>query len=210
MYKIIEDLNWRYAAKQYDPSKKLSEEQLEIIKESLRLSPSAYGLQPLKFIFIESPELREQIKPIAYNQNQVVDASHLLIFCTYKSIDENYIDSHVERVAEIRNTPEERKLMFGDFLKKNVLKIPIESQENWNVHQAYIALGQLLHTCASLRIDATPMEGFNAVELDKLLNLGAEGLKSVLLCPIGYRSTEDSYQNLKKVRRSFLDLFETR
>jgi nitroreductase len=210
MQKIIEDLNWRYATKKFDPSKKLTVDQLEIIKESLRLSPSSYGLQPLKYIFIESTKLREQIKPIAYDQNQIVEASHLLIFCAYKSIDENYIDSHVERVVEIRNTPEEKKLMFGDFLKKNVLRIPEETQEQWNVHQAYIALGQLLHTCACLRVDATPMEGFKANELDALLNLGKEGMKSVLLCPIGFRSTEDSYQNLGKVRRSLRELFETR
>ena len=210
MHKIIEDLNWRYAAKQYDSSKKLSEEQLEIIKESLRLTPSAYGLQPLKFIFIESLQLRKQIISIAYNQNQVVDASHLLVICTHKSIGEDYIDTHVERVAQIRNTPTERKIGFSDFLKKNVLSIPSDIQEYWNIRQAYIALGQLLHTCASIRVDATPMEGFDSKALDEFLKLEQEGLKSVLLCPIGFRSDDDAYQKLKKVRKSAEDLFETR
>jgi nitroreductase len=209
MKNIIDDLNWRYAVKQYDPTRKLSNEQFATIKESLRLTPTSYGLQPLKFLVIETPELREQIRTIAYSQNQVVDASHLLILCTRKEINEAEIDLHVERVASIRNTPEERKLNFSSFLKKSILAIPTEFHEPWNEKQAYIALGQLLHTCASLRVDATPMEGFNSKQLDKLLNLEEQGLKSVLLCPIGYRSSEDSYQNLKKVRKSEEDLFET-
>lgn len=209
MNKIIEDLNWRYAVKQYDPTKKLSDEQLNTIKESLRLTPTSYGLQPLKFFVVESTQLREQIRTIAYNQNQVVDASHLLVMCTRKEIDEIEIDAHVDRVANIRNTPEDRKVNFGEFLKKNILKMPTEIQEPWNEKQAYIALGQLLHTCASLRVDATPMEGFNSKQLDHLLGLNEQGLKSVLLCPIGFRSEEDNYQNLKKVRKTQQDLFET-
>lgn len=210
MKKIIEDLRWRYAAKQYDPSKKLTDEQFDIIKESLRLTPSAYGLQPLKFIFVETPSLREEIKPIAHNQAQVVDASHLLIICAHTNIDEAYIDTYVDRVKEVRNTPAERAAGFSDFLKKNVLSIPNEHVEPWNVHQAYIALGQVLHTCASLRVDATPMEGFNAKALDELLGLDAQGLKSVLLCPIGFRSTDDVYQHLPKVRKAPENIFEIR
>jgi nitroreductase len=210
MKQIIEDLNWRYAVKQYDPSKIISNEQLEIIKESLRLTPSAYGLQPLKFIFIDTPSLREEIKPIAYNQAQVVDASHLLIICAHTHLDEPYIDTYVDRVKELRNTPAERAAGFSDFLKKNVLAISKEDMEPWNVRQAYIALGQVLHTCASLRIDATPMEGFNAQALDELLGLQTQGLKSVLLCPIGFRSNDDAYQHLPKVRKAPEKIFETR
>jgi nitroreductase len=209
MKKIVEDLNWRYAVKQYDADKKLTTEQLDIIKESLRLTPSAYGIQPLKFIFVSSPALREEIKEIAFNQGQVVDASHLLIICSYKSIDESYLDNHVDLVTGIRNTPPERAAGFSEFLKKNILKMPDSTVEPWNVHQAYIALGQLLHTCASIRVDATPMEGFNAKKLDELLGLEEQNLKSVLLCPIGFRSTEDSYQHLTKVRKTSEQLFET-
>ena len=209
MKKIVEDLNWRYATKQFDASKKLTNEQLETIKESLRLTPSAYGIQPLKFIFVSSPALREEIKEIAFNQGQVVDASHLLIICSYKTIDEAYLDGHVNLVTETRNTPPERAAGFSEFLKNNILKMPDSDVEPWNVRQAYIALGQLLHTCASLRVDATPMEGFNAKKLDELLGLADQNLKSVLLCPIGFRSTEDNYQHLTKVRKTNEQLFET-
>lgn len=210
MKKIIDDLTWRYAAKQYDPTKKLTEEELNIIKESLRLTPSAYGLQPLKFLFIETPSLREEVKVIAHNQSQVVDASHLLVICAHTNIDESYIDNHVKRVTEVRNTPAERAAGFSDFLKKNVLAIPVEHVEPWNIRQAYIALGQVLHTCASMRIDATPMEGFDAKALDEKLGLAKQGLKSVLLCPIGFRSAEDAYQYLPKVRKAPENIFETR
>jgi nitroreductase len=209
MKQIIEDLNWRYATKQFDASKKLTNEQLETIKESLRLTPSAYGIQPLKFIFVSSPALREEIKEIAFNQGQVVDASHLLIICSYKSIDESYLDAHVDLVTGIRNTPADRAAGFGEFLKKNILKMPDSDIEPWNVHQAYIALGQVLHTCASMRVDATPMEGFNAKKLDELIGLADQNLKSVLLCPIGFRSNEDNYQHLAKVRKTNDQLFET-
>ena len=209
MKQIIADLNWRYATKQYDATKKLTNEQLEIIKDSLRLTPSAYGIQPLKFIFVASPALREQIKEIAFNQGQVVDASHLLIICSYTSIDEDYLNNHVSLVTETRNTPAERAAGFSEFLKKNILNMADSDVEPWNVHQAYIALGQLLHTCASMRVDATPMEGFNAKKLDELLGLADQKVKSVLLCPIGFRSTEDNYQHLAKVRKPKEQLFQT-
>lgn len=210
MKKIIDDLNWRYAAKKYNPTKKLSEQQLFTIKESLRLTPSAYGLQPLKFIFVDNPELRQQIKGIAHGQTQVVDASHLLVICAHNSIDEAYIDNHVSRVTEVRNSPQERAEAFRAFLKSNVLAIPSEHVEPWNVRQAYIALGQVLHTCASMRVDATPMEGFDPEKLDELLNLKSEGLKSVLLCPFGFRADDDPYQQVQKVRKEHSALFETR
>ena len=209
MKKIIEDLKWRYATKKYDPSKKLTEEQVVTIKESLRLTPTAYGLQALKFLMIETPEIREEIKGIAFGQAQVVDASHLIVICSHTHIDESYIDAYAQRVARHRNTPEDKLIQFSEFLKKNLLHLEQEKVEPWNDHQAYIALGQLLHTCASMRVDATPMEGFDAAKLDELLQLKEKGLKSVLLCPVGFRSEEDAYQHLAKVRKSTEEAFET-
>ena len=203
MKQIIEDLNWRYATKQFDASKKLTNEQLDVIKDSLRLTPSAYGIQPLKFIFVSSPALREQIKEIAFNQGQVVDASHLLIICSYTSINEAYIDSHVDLVTETRNTPAERAAGFSEFLKKNILSMADSDVEPWNVRQAYIALGQLLHTCASIRVDATPMEGFAPDAVDAVLGLKELGLHSAVALTLGYRDAANDYLvNAKKVRRT--------
>ena len=205
MNKIIEDLNWRYATKKFDSTKKISDEDLKIIKESLRLVPSSYGLQPLKFLLIENPSIRQQLKEKSFNQSQIMDASHLFVICSLTEITEDYIDNHIQNMANIRSISG-----FGNYVKNQILPLKNEYVAEWNAKQAYIAIGQLLHTCATLRIDATPMEGFEKEAYDEILNLKKQGLQSVLVCPIGYRSEEDSNQFLKKVRRSQESLFEIR
>ena len=209
MNKLIEDLNWRYATKKFDPTKKISVDDLEIIKESLRLVPSSYGLQPLKFLFIEDVNLRQQLKEKSFNQTQITDASHLLVICAQTKITEEYIDNYLERISQTRAVSTETISGFGTYMKKQILPLKNEYIADWNAKQAYIALGHLLHTCASLRIDATPMEGFQKEAYDEILKLEQQGLQSVLVCPMGYRSSEDMNQKLVKVRRSIIDLFET-
>jgi nitroreductase len=208
MNKIIEHLNWRYATKKFDSTKKISDEDLEIIKESLRLAPSSYGLQPLKFLLIENPRIRQQLKEKSFNQSQITDASHLFVICSLTEITEDYIDNHIQNTAKIRSVSIDSISGFGNYVKNQILPLKKEYVAEWNAKQAYIALGQLLHTCATLRIDATPMEGFEKEAYDGILNLKKQGLQSVLVCPIGYRSEEDSNQFLKKVRRSQGSLFE--
>lgn len=208
MSKIIEDLNWRYATKKFDSSKKVSEQDLEIITESLRLTPSSYGLQPLKFLIIEDKEIRSKLKENSFNQAQIIDASHLIVICTYKEITEEFINNYLEIISEERSTSLESLNGYGDFMKNTILAMDKSKVYEWNSKQAYIALGQLLHTCASLRIDATPMEGFNSKAYDEILDLNNKGLHSVLACPIGYRSLEDPNQFLKKVRRAKNYLFD--
>lgn len=210
MNKIIEDLNWRYATKKFDPKKKISTEDLKTIKESLRLVPSSYGLQPLKYLFIEDLNLRQQLKEKSFNQSQITDASHLLVICALSEIKEEFIDSHIQNMANIRSVSIDSISGFGSYMKKEIIPMEKEKVAEWNAKQAYIALGQLLHTCATLRIDATPMEGFQKEAYDEILNLKSHGLQSVLVCPLGYRSEEDSNQFLRKVRRSKEDLFEIR
>ena len=209
MNKLIEDLNWRYATKKFDPTKKISVDDLEIIKESLRLVPSSYGLQPLKFLFIEDVNLRQQLKEKSFNQTQITDASHLLVICAQTKITEEYIDNYLERISQTRAVSTETISGFGTYMKKQILPLKNEYIADWNAKQAYIALGHLLHTCASLRIDATPMEGFQKEAYDEILKLEQQGLQSILVCPMGYRSSEDMNQKLVKVRRSIIDLFET-
>ena len=210
MNKIIEDLNWRYATKKFDSTKKISDEDLETIKESLRLVPSSYGLQPLKFLFIENPSLRQQLIEKSFNQSQITDASHLLVICSLTKISEEYIDKHIQNIAQIRSVSIESISGFGNYVKKQILHLKDEYVAEWNAKQAYIALGQLLHTCASLRIDATPMEGFEKEAYNEILELEKQALKAVLVCPIGYRSKEDTNQFLTKVRHPLENLFEIR
>ena len=207
MNKIIEDLNWRYATKKYDKTKKISAEDFNTIKESLRLSPSSYGLQPLKYIVIENKELREELKIHSFNQSQITDASHMIVFCSFIDIKENHIDQYIENIAKTRNQQIENVVGFGDYMKKEIFPMDKGLLANWNSKQAYIALGQVLHTCASLRIDATPMEGFKADKFDEILGLTEQNFKSILVCAFGYRSSDDTNSSLKKVRKSQNDLF---
>lgn len=209
MNKLIEDLNWRYATKKYDTNKKISAAEFDVIKESLRLTPSSYGLQPLKYLVIENKELREELRTHSFNQSQITDASHIVVFCSYIDIFENHIDEYIENIGKARNQQIEIIKGFGEYIKKEIFSMDKEQIANWNSKQAYIALGQVLHTCANLKIDATPMEGFKAEKYDELLGLKEQNLKSILVCAFGYRSFKDGNANLAKVRKSSADLFLT-
>lgn len=207
---LIEALEWRYACKKFDAEKRISDADLATLLDSIQLTPSSYGLQPIKVLLIETKELREQIKPIAWNQAQVVDASHLLVFCHYTALSASYVDAHVELMADIRNLPIENLQGFGTHVKSSIASMSADHVNQWTSKQTYIALGQVLLSCALLNIDATPMEGFDAKQLNELLDLPSQGLSASLLCPIGYRHSEDPYITLNKVRKSKSALFETR
>lgn len=207
---LIEALEWRYACKKFDTDKRISDTDLDTILDSIQLTPSSYGLQPIKVLLIETKELREQIKPIAWNQAQVVDASHLLVFCHYTALSESYVDQHVSLMANTRNLPIEKLQGFGTHVKSSIATMDADHVNQWTGKQTYIALGQVLLSCALLKIDATPMEGFDRRALDELLDLSKDGLSASLLCPIGYRHAEDPYITLKKVRKTKDALFETR
>ena len=207
MHPIIDDLNWRYATQKFDASKKVSTADFETIKESLRLTPSSYGLQPLHYLVITSPEIREDLKVASFDQSQIVDASHLIVICAFKELNESHIDDHINNIAETRNLHPENAEGFGNYMKNAISKLSPEEKINWNSKQAYIALGQLLHTCASLRIDATPMEGFVPEQYNEILGLDAQNLTAVLVCPIGYRHADDQAQFQSKVRKRQTDIF---
>lgn len=206
---LIDALNWRYACKKFNAEKQVSYSDLATIKRAIQLTPSSYGLQPIKVLIIESKELRNQIKPIAWNQTQIVDASHLIVFCHYTAVSESYIDNHIELMATTRNMPTEKLAGFSNHVKESVAKMPETHLREWTAKQTYIALGQLLTSCALLKIDATPMEGFVKEELNKLLGLNEKNLSTSLLCPIGYRHDEDPYLQLQKVRKPLDVLIET-
>lgn len=205
---IIEALNWRYATKKFDPTKKVTPEDLDKIKEVLRLSASSYGLQPLKYLIIENPDIREKLKVHSWGQSQVTDASHLIVFCSFVDIQDKHIDHHIENTAAIRSSDPEKLSGYGSFVKKKLAALEIEEKSNWNSKQAYIALGQLMLACALMGIDSTPMEGFEPEEYDKILGLTERNLHAVLVMPIGYRHPEDTAQFNKKVRKTTEDLFE--
>jgi nitroreductase / dihydropteridine reductase len=208
MSEVINALNWRYAVKQFNPEKKVSKEDLDTILAAVRLAPSAYGLQPLKILVVENPELRAELRSFSYNQPQVTDASHLLVLCTFNEINEEIIKGMIEFTAEARGKEVVELSRYHEFLKGAILPMDTEEMKKWNDHQVYIALGHLLQTCAHLRIDSTPMEGFQSLEFDRILSLTERNLHSVVVCPIGYRSDEDANQYINKARRSLEDLVE--
>lgn len=209
MHPIIEDLNWRYATKKYDPSKKVSTEDLEVIKESLRLTPTSYGLQPFKFLIIESEEIRQKLLPASYGQTQIIDASHVIVLCSQLDMNDEHIDGYMSTISETREIPVESLEQFSSYIKGAISPMTLEQKSLWNAKQAYIALGQVLATCATLRIDSTPMEGFDAAAYDQILGLKEKNLQAAVVCTIGYRHEEDKNQHLKKVRKSSEVLFET-
>ena len=196
---ILSLLNWRYAAKRMT-GQKVPQEKVDVILESIRLSASSIGLQPYKVIVIENRELLEQIKPIANNQAQITEASHLLVFAAWSNVTEELVEEYLKLTASERNVSLESLGTLKGYLQ-GLTKNPAEQNFNWAARQAYIALGTGLIAAASQQVDATPMEGFNAEALDNLLGLPEKGLRSVTILPLGYRDTaQDWLVSLPKVR----------
>ena len=209
MKTFLETQNWRYATKKFDATKKISTEDLNTLKEAIRLSSSSYGLQPYKIIIVENPELRAKIQPAAWGQSQIVDASHLIIFANQITVTDDYIDSYLQNVAQTRNIPETALKGYGDFMKGGIGAKSSDEIEIWTSKQTYLALANLLNAAAELKIDATPMEGFVPAQVNEILGLNELGLNASLIAPIGYRSEEDATQHSKKVRKSNAELFIT-
>jgi len=203
---IIESLKWRYATKKFDTTKKLSKEQLQLIKEAFNLTATSYGLQALSLVIVENPELREQLLPLAFNQRQVVDASHLLVLCYPDSFNGKDVANYFERIVAERKTPEETIKPFRDFLINDFETKSKEDKHTSFIKQTYIALGNLLAVCALEKIDSCPMEGFIPSKVDEVLNLASKNLKSALLLPIGFRAEDDFMAKEKKIRKPLSEI----
>ena len=197
----LNSLQWRYATKKFDASKQLSPEQIDILKQCFNLTATSYGLQPLQLVVIKHKELQEQLLPHSFQQQQIVTASHLLVICIEKNIDAEFINRYFKLTKNIRNTPEEILKPFREFLLKDFEAKPQQELEQWAINQAYLALGNLLTVCAEEKIDACPMEGFDAEKYDEILKLKEKNLKSVLILPVGYRAEDDIFADFEKVRR---------
>lgn len=193
-------LNWRYATKKFDPARKISIEHFSYLLEVLRLSPSSFGLQPWKFIIVKEPVLRKELRLHAWNQPQVTDADTLIVFCALKTMDEKYVKNFVDRMVQVRGVSRESLLGYEQMMMGSIKGRNPESIFQWMKNQVYIALGFFLNECAHLKIDACPMEGFDAKKFDEILGLTQQGLESVVLCAVGYRAPGDHYADLKKVR----------
>lgn len=209
MSTFLEHQNWRYATKKFDASKIINTEDLNTLKEAIRLSSSSYGLQPYKVIIVENPELRAKIQPAAWGQSQIVEASHLIIFANETKIEEQSIDSFVENISATRNIPLDSLSGYSDFMKSKIVTLDNDSKNIWTSKQTYLAMGNLLNAAAELKIDVTPMEGFVPELVNEILELEKLGLNASLIATLGYRHDEDATQYYKKVRKSNEDLFIT-
>lgn len=206
---LIENLKWRYATKKYDAAKKVTEADIAKIYEAIQLSASSYGLQLFKVLNISDPELREKLKPASWGQPQLTDASHILVFCNYINVKDEYVDGYVNLKAETQGLDAEALKPYGDFIKGKMNETPVEHQQVWMAKQTYIALSSAMSACAELKIDSTPMEGFDPAAYNEILGLEAKGLQAAVVLAIGYRSEEDETQHGKKVRKPIAELVET-
>ncbi len=209
MSTFIENQNWRYATKKFNSEKKISEADFEILKDAIQLSSSSYGLQPYKVLIVENEEIRKQLQPASWGQSQIVDASHLLVFANIANVDEEYINNFAQNVATTRNIPFENVKGYADFMIGKITTLTTEEQAIWTAKQTYLALGNLLNAAAELKIDVTPMEGFDPKQYDEILGLKEKGLHAALVATVGYRHHEDDTQHYIKVRKPKSELFET-
>jgi nitroreductase len=204
----LQNLNWRYATKKFDPDKKLTDDQLGFILESIRLAPSSMGLQPYKIFVVTDPTIRQRLFDEAGGQSKFVDASHLLVFAAKTKIDENYVREFIQLNAEVRGESLESLSGFEKSILDLVSKKTTEEITAWTKKQAYIALGFALTACAQFRLDACPMEGFDEDKFNEILGLEAQDLTTAVLCAVGYRDQSDKYSQKAKVRWEKERLFE--
>ncbi len=199
---LIDCLNWRYATKKMNPGKRVSQEKVERILEAARLAPTSSGLQPFEIVVVTSAEVRTRIKPIAWNQSQITDCSHLLVFAAWDNYTPERINHMFDLTNEVRGVKNEGWENYRNMLLDSYPQRSAEVNFQHTARQAYIGLSAALITAAFEEVDGTPMEGFDPKALDEILSLPARGLRSVAILPLGYRQEEgDWLVKLKKVRR---------
>jgi nitroreductase len=198
---LIQQLNWRYATKQFDSHRKISPEDWATLEDVLVLTPSSFGLQPWKFIIVTNPDTREKLVHVSRGQRQVIDASQLVVFAVKKNLGEQDIEAHLKRMAEVRGVSRELLDTFRDMMVDGLINgMNTAVRKTWSTNQTFIALGNFITSAALLGIDVCPMGGFEPEKYDEILDLGKQGLSAVVIATAGYRAETDKYATLKKVR----------
>jgi nitroreductase len=210
MNEYINNLNKRYATKQFDTEFKLSEEQANLLDESLVLTPSSFGLQPYKFIKVVTPELKVKLQAASWNQPQVASASVLYVLCARKDVNQEMVQKYIEQIVKVRGVAKESLSGYEQMMTGFVQGLNDDQKVEWAKKQVYIALGFLLDAAAQNGLDSCPMEGFDAKAYSEILGLDKTNLIPTLVCPVGMRSKEDTSANYPKVRLSTEDLILTK
>jgi nitroreductase len=204
---IISALSWRYAVQAFDPSKKVSTEQLRTILESARLAPGSFGLEAWKFIVVENPELRAKLRAAGYGQSKITDASHLVVIARRTDMRENIVNERISRTAKIQQQDAESLAGFKQMLEGTVANRDDQALDQWAKTQTYIALGMMMETASLLQVDNAAMEGFDPKAVDEILGLKGKHLASTTMLALGYRGN-DPVADRPKVRREFDEVVE--
>ncbi|MEM7772538.1 MAG: NAD(P)H-dependent oxidoreductase [Cyanobacteria bacterium P01_E01_bin.6] len=198
---VLNQLQWRYATKKFDPAKKIPDDVWAALEQSLVLAPSSFGLQPWKFFVVRNSDIRQTLVAHSWGQTQVVDASHLVVLAIKKDITDADVDRYMARMSEVQGTPVENLQGFANVVKGFLQKPPYPlNMDEWATRQVYIALAQFMTCAAMLEIDTCPMEGFVPSKYDEVLGLPEQGYASVVVCPAGYRAEDDKSATRPKVR----------
>ena len=204
---VLNNLKWRYATKRMN-GQKVPAEKLENILDAIQLAPTSIGMQPFTVLVIEDPELKAKIAPAIYNQPQITEGSHVIVFAAWKEYSSENVDKYINHIASLRGIPVESLDGMRNMVSGSIAGKTPEQLLNWNMRQAYIALGTGLVAAAEEKVDATPMEGFDADALDAALGLAEKGLHSTVILALGYRDAENDYlSSAAKVRRDKEELF---
>jgi len=208
---LVAALSWRYAVKKFDTTQKIPAPTWSALERALVLSASSYGLQPWRFVVVTDPAVRQNLRAASWNQSQITDASHLVVFCRKIEVSPADVQKYIDRIVEVRKAPaaaleDYRKMMVGSV--SNPASLPGGDMVTWTRSQTYIALGQFLASAAVLGVDACPMEGFDPKAYDEILGLSKEGFLPVVLATAGYRSSEDGFAAMAKVRFSDTDVIK--
>jgi nitroreductase len=206
---LLVRLKWRYATKKFDAAKKIHSSIWSALEEALVLSPSSYGLQPYRFVVIADPELRKKLRAVSWDQPQVTDASHFVVFARKLAMTDADVERFVGLIAETRGSARGSLQGYYDMMVGDLVKGPRSAWiEEWTARQTYIALGNLLTSAALLGVDACPMEGLDPAKYDEILGLAAKGYGTTNVCALGYRADDDKYADAKKVRFPNNELIE--
>ncbi len=198
---LLEALDWRYATKVFDHTRRIPVDTWRALEQALVLTPTSYGLQPYQFLVINNPATRAELLPHSWGQKQVVDASHFVVFTAKTSMTEADVNKLIARISSVRGVPAESMTPYWNMMISDVVNGPRgKIAHEWATRQTYIALGNLMTCAAVLGVDACPMEGFVPAEYNRILNLNGSGYAAVVACALGYRSPDDKYAKLAKVR----------
>ncbi len=203
-------LAWRYATKKFDSTRKIPAETWAVLRQSLVQTPSSYGLQPWKFLIIDTPALRTQLRTVSWGQAQVEEASHHVVFLARTAMTEADVNRLIQAQSAVRGTSLESLAGYRGMMVKNIVGADPEWIRQWAMRQTYIALGQFMLACAMVQVDACPMEGLDPLKYDEILGLNGSGYHTVVACPVGYRAVDDKYAGLAKVRFTESEVIEVR